>query len=290
DLVLFPLTGGSAGYCTLPVQRTEQPSQTEDPTIWHLTTVIDALATPIAIYDRGRRLIHFNRAYADYWALDPDWLASGPDERAVLDRLRTQGSLPNEPDYRGWRDRHLMSYQLTSPRETPWYMPDGRCVNVVSAPASRTGGVIYVFEDLTEKLALETRHNALIHVQRETLNALSEGVAVFGTNGRLKLHNPRLSLLWKLPASTLAQLPHIDTIAAAAGEAFPEDGAQIWRELKQAIVDLNPNRSDTKGRISRADGRLLDYAVVRLPDGQTMMTFVDVSESANYERVLKERN
>lgn len=291
DLVLFPLTGGSAGYCTLPIQRAEPSAAvTEDPTIWHLTTVIDALATPIAIYDRGRRLIHFNRAYADYWALDPDWLASGPDERAVLDRLRTQGSLPTEPDYRGWRDRHLMSYQLTSPRETPWYMPDGRCVNVVSAPASRTGGVIYVFEDLTEKLELETRHNALIHVQRETLNALSEGVAVFGTNGRLRLHNPRLSLLWTLPTNILDQNPHIDTIAAAAGEAFPEDGAQIWRELKQAIVDLNPNRSDTKGRISRADGRLLDYAVVRLPDGQTMMTFVDVSESANYERVLKERN
>ena len=31
-------------------------------------------------------------------------------------------------------------------------------------------------------------------------------------------------------------------------------------------------------------------ATTRLPDGQTMMTFVDVTESANYERMLTERN
>jgi signal transduction histidine kinase len=30
--------------------------------------------------------------------------------------------------------------------------------------------------------------------------------------------------------------------------------------------------------------------VTRLPDGQTMMTFLDVTESANYQRVLKEKN
>ncbi|WP_164730614.1 sensor histidine kinase [Pelagibacterium montanilacus] len=291
DIVLFPLSGGSAGYCYPPLVRpaAERPEPTE-PDLGHLTTVIDALATPIAVFDKGRRLTHYNRAYADFWGLDGAWLETGPDERSILDRLRTQGQLPSEADYRDWRAKHLLSYALTSPRETAWYLPDGRCANVIAAPATGTGGVIYVFEDMTERLALETRHNALIHVQRETLNALSEGVAVFGTNGRLKLHNPRLTMLWKLPMNQLGSTPHIDDIARACGKEFPEDGQRIWSELKQRIVDLNPNRGDTTGRISRADGRLLDYAIVRLPDGQTMMTFVDITESASYERVLKERN
>lgn len=291
DLVLFPLSGGSAGYCYLPIARpkSKEPENNE-PDLGHLTTVIDALATPIAVFDKRRQLTHYNTAYARFWGLDTGWLNTAPDEKAILDRLRTQGMLPAETDYRDWRAKHLMSYALTSPREVPWYLPDGRSANVIAAPATGTGGVIYVFEDMTERLELETRHNALIHVQRETLNALSEGVAVFGTNGRLKLHNPRLSLLWKLPMNTLGSHPHIDDMARACGETFPEDGKRIWADLKQRIIDLNPTRSDTKGRISRADGRLLDYAVVRLPDGQTMMTFVDVSESANYERVLKERN
>ncbi|RDE09395.1 sensor histidine kinase [Pelagibacterium lacus] len=291
DLVLFPLSGGSAGYCYPPVTRAKPAeAETGQPDLGHLTTVIDALATPIAVFDKRRQLTHYNTAYARFWGLDIAWLNTAPDERAILDRLRTQGMLPAETDYRDWRARHLMSYALTSPRETPWYLPDGRCANVIAAPATGTGGVIYVFEDMTERLELETRHNALIHVQRETLNALSEGVAVFGTNGRLRLHNPRLALLWSLPMASLGNHPHIDDMARACAQAFPEDGARIWADLKQRVVDLDPNRMDTKGRINRADGRLLDYAVVRLPDGQTMMTFVDVSESANYERVLRERN
>jgi signal transduction histidine kinase len=114
-------------------------------------------------------------------------------------------------------------------------------------------------------------------------------VAVFGTNGRLTLSNPRLSALWKLPMGTLGANPHIDQIADASGQVL-QDGAKIWHDLKRNIIDLNPTRTDKAGRIERTDGRLLDYATTRLPDGQTMMTFLDVTESASYSKVLKERN
>ena len=180
--------------------------------------------------------------------------------------------------------------------QTAWFAQIGATgrgfapIRVIAAPAGPKGGVIYIFEDITARLKLESLNKALSSVQRETLNALSEGVAVFGTNGRLTLSNPRLSVLWKLPMNELGHNPHIDAIAEACARVMPEDGAIIWRDLKRRIVDLNPTRSDTTGRITRADGRLLDYAVTRLPDGQTMMTFLDVTESANYNRVLKERN
>ncbi len=257
----------------------------------HLGAIIDALAMPIAIFNARRELVQSNRAYAALWSLDAKWLKPGLDERAILDRLRTMGMLPAEPDYQAWRARHLQSYTLKAPRESePWYLPDGRVVQVISAPAGPHGGVIYVFEDITDQLTLKSQHQTQIDVQRSTLNALSEGVAVFGTNGRLTLSNPRLSVLWKLPTNLLESKPHIDQIIEAVSRALPEDGASLWRNLKRAIVDLNPTRTDDKGRIARTDGRLLDYAITRLPDGQTMMTFVDVTESANYQRVLTERN
>jgi signal transduction histidine kinase len=163
-------------------------------------------------------------------------------------------------------------------------------VQVISAPAGPHGGVIYVFEDITDQLKLKSQARTQIDVQRSTLNALSEGVAVFGTNGRLTLSNPRLSTLWKVPTNLLEANPHIDQIIEAVNRALPEDGASLWRDLKRGIVDLNPTRTDHSGRIVRADGRMIDYAITRLPDGQTMMTFVDVTESANYQRMLTERN
>jgi signal transduction histidine kinase len=287
ELVEFPVGDGSAGF--LAPRAEAAPAR--DASLSHLSSIIDALATPIAIFNAGRELVQFNRAYCELWGLDPNWLKLGMDERAILDRLRTDGVLPNEPDYQAWRARHLTSYQLGTPRESePWHLPDGRTIQVISAPAGPKGGVIYVFEDITAQLNMKSLHQALLDVQRSTLNALTEGVAVFGTNGKLTLSNPRLSTLWKLPMNELGQNPHIDQIAEAAGRALPEDGATIWRNLKRGIIDLNPTRSDQSGRIARADGKLIDYAIVRLPDGQTMMTFLDVTESANYQRVLKERN
>lgn len=288
ELKQVAIAGGKAGYLVPKVAPA--PSELAEG-LHHLGVIIDALATPIAIFNAGRELVQSNRAYAQLWGLDPNWLQPGLDERAILDKLRTDGMLPMEPDYQAWRARHLTSYQLTAPRESdPWHLPDGRTVQVIAAPAGPKGGVIYVFEDITDQLKLKSQHKTLIDVQRSTLNALSEGVAVFGTNGKLTLSNPRLSTLWKLPTNLLDSNPHIDQILEAVNRTLPRDGATIWRDLKRGIVDLNPTRTDTSGRIARADGRLLDYAITRLPDGQTMMTFVDVTESANYQRVLTERN
>ena len=289
ELVPLNLPVGKAAY--LRARPTVQAKAADSNGLAHLSAIIDALATPIAIFNASRELVQSNRAYAQLWGLDPKWLKPGLDERAILDRLRTDGMLPAEPDYQAWRARHLQSYTLKEPRESdPWHLPDGRTVQVISAPAGPKGGVIYVFEDITDQLRLKSQHKTQLDVQRSTLNALNEGVAVFGTHGRLTLANPRLSTLWKVPTSLLDTKPHIDQIIEAVARALPEDGPILWRDLKRAIVDLNPTRTDQSGRITRADGKMLDYNITRLPDGQTLMTFVDVTESANYQNVLKERN
>ncbi len=286
ELVEFAIAGGTAGYV-----RPSEAVPRMDLGLAHIAGIIDALATPIAVFNARRELMQFNAAYAELWGFEPGFLAPGLDERAVLDRLRTKGKLPAVPDYHGWRREHLKSYELQIPREDePWHLPDGRSIKVIAAPAGPRGGVIYVFEDITERLALESSNRSFSNVQRESINALTEAVAVFGTNGRLTLSNPRLSVMWKLPLGELGEHPHIDQITEASARGLPEDGHAIWRDLKRHVVDLDPNRSDRAGRIARADGRLIDYAITRLPDGQTMMSFLDVTESAKYSQLLKERN
>lgn len=288
ELVEFPIASGRAGYLRRVEDEANRPAETS---LAHIGGIIGALTTPIAIFNAKRELIQFNEAYSELWHLSRHFLVPGLDERAILDKLRTEGMLPSQVDYQTWRSKHLESYDRKAPHENePWHLPDGRTVKVITAPAGPAGGVIYVFEDITQRLILESTNKTFSNVQRETINALSEAVAVFGTNGRLTLCNPRLAALWKLPMQELGQNPHIDQIAEASGRSIPEDGASIWRDLKRGIIDLNPTRSDQTGRLNRSDGRLLDYAITRLPDGQTMMTFLDVTESASYSKVLKERN
>ena len=51
------------------------------------------------------------------------------------------------------------------------------------------GGVTYVFDDVTERLDLERRFDALISVQGEALDNVAEALAVFGSDGRVRLFN-----------------------------------------------------------------------------------------------------
>ncbi len=287
DVTLFSLEDGAAGYA---VQGAASNEAQNDPALSFLTAAINELATPVAVFDADGKLTHYNKAFADLWGLDQAWLETGPNEGQILDRLRTSDMLPAEADYRAWRKEHLKSYGLEAPRESMWHLPNGQVLNVIASPAPKHRGVIYVYENVTERLALESQHNSLIEVQRETLNGLSEAVAVFGTDGKLKLHNPQLSGLWGVDMKALSTHPHIDAIAKACAEVMPEDGARIWGELKQAVIDMDPNRRDAHGRLSRADGKLIDYAIVRLPNGQSLVSFVDVTQAAQYEQLLKERN
>ncbi|MEO8883849.1 MAG: PAS-domain containing protein, partial [Devosia sp.] len=263
DLIEVPVGSGSAGYFrTKPAALSAPPAAGSG----RAAAIVDALAIPTAIFDANHQLVAFNRAYAELWKLG-EWLKPGLDERTILDRLRRDDLLPAERDYQAWRTRHLSSYQLAQSRtDEPWHLPDGRTLNVTAAPAGSDGGVIYLFEDISSRLALVSQNRALASVQRSTLNALSDAVAVFGTNGRLQLFNPRLSVLWGLPVDFLEQNPHVDQIVDAVAQSLPDDGAAIWRDLKRSVIDLSATRADTSGRLNRSDGRLIDYGVVRLPD------------------------
>ena len=79
-------------------------------------------------------------------------------------------------------------------------------MRVVTTP-NPEGGVIYLFDDVTERLDLERRYDALIRVQGETLDNLAEAVAVFGSDGRLRLFNPAFARMWRLAPETLAERP-----------------------------------------------------------------------------------
>src|SRR5690606_17343981 len=95
-----------------------------DTSVAHIGGIIGALATPIVIFNARRELIQFNDAYAQLWNLSRNFLVPGLDERAILDKLRTEGMLPNQVDYQTWRAKHLENYNRSEPHENePWHLP-----------------------------------------------------------------------------------------------------------------------------------------------------------------------
>src|SRR5260370_3661110 len=85
------------------------------------------------------------------------------------------------------------------------------------------GGLTFVYEDVTNRLALERSCNTLTQVRRATVDHLFEGIAVYGSDGRLKLQNPAYLAIWELSEEDVAGEPHIGGIIEKS-RAFPDHG------------------------------------------------------------------
>jgi signal transduction histidine kinase len=167
-----------------------------------------------------------------------------------------------------------------------WHLPDGRTLRVVTTP-NPEGGVTYLYDDVTERLDMHRRYDALIKVQSETLDHLAEAVAVFGSDGRVRLHNPAFQRMWKLTHEALDAHPHIEAVTAWS-QALHDDNT-VWRSLRGAVTAID-DRVPIVARIERRDGMMIDMTTMPLPDGATLVTFQDITDTVNVERALLERN
>ena len=286
DVVVIPLESSSVGAAVdVAALETAQSELMRHVAAYERT--LDRVATGVAIFGPDQRLTFFNEAYRALWQLDPDWLATKPSDGELLDRLRELSRLPEVVNYRDWKAKILAGYKTGTEYEDWWHLLDGRTIHVVSAQRP-DGGLTYLYDDATERFALESRYNALIDVQRETLDSLKEGVAVFATDGRLKLFNSAFAQIWRLPRSALKEGPHIDKIIALCSSLY--DDTATWASVSGAVTGITDRRQPVGGQMMRPDQSVIDFAAAPLPDGATLIAFVDVTDSKRYEQTLIERN
>jgi signal transduction histidine kinase len=248
--------------------------------------VLDQLATGVAIFNVDRKLIFYNAAFRSLFELNAGFLDQTPTDSALLDTLRAGHKLPEQQNFRQWKQELYEAYRSVESQEHMWHLPDGRTLRVVTTP-NPEGGVTYLYDDVTEGLDMHRRYDALIKVQSETLDHLAEAVAVFGSDGRVRLHNPAFQRMWKLAPEALDQHPHIEAVTAWC-QAQHDDNT-VWRNLRGAITAID-GREPIVARIERRDGMMIDMTTMPLPDGATLVTFMDITDTVNVERALRERN
>jgi len=249
---------------------------------------LDKLATAVAIFGKDQRLTFYNQAFARLWDLPDKWLETHPADSDLLDRLREARKLPEQRDWQAWKRERLAAYDHPNdyPSEELWHVPGGKTLRVVAQPHP-FGGLTFLYEDVTEKLALESAFNTQHKVQSATLDTLTEAVAVFGPDGRLKLHNAAFLHIWELEPKDLLGEPHVRNIAVACAEKFGDEA--VWERLIQSVVSGAPQRRDW-GEIERNDRTILSLTLSPLPDGATLVTFADVTDRSRIENALRERN
>jgi signal transduction histidine kinase len=277
----IPIDGGTAGFA-IDATELENAEKELDRHIKAHASTLDKLDTAIAIFGADQHLRFFNQAYAALWNFDADWLKGQPLDGEILDRLRAERLLPEQANYREWKTKQLSCYTTLDVRESYWYLPDGRSLLVV-CEQHPFGGVTYLYKNLTKEYQLESRYNELFDVQRETLDNLAEAVALFGSDGRLRLANPAFNRMWDV---TTDEKPHVDQLARRPG--LDGHARAAWQDIRFGLTGLEGARKVVEGRFAHG-AQFLSFRAVPLPDGDALLTFTDVSDAVRAETALRER-
>ena len=286
DIIETPLSAGAIGYA-MDISELEATRNDLQRQMASHALTLDQLPTAVAIFDEMQHLVFCNLAYRMLWQLDEKFINTNPTDTEILDHLRDARRLPEQVDYKSWKKSLHEAYHSLETQEVSWYLPGGRTLRVVLNPNPQ-GGVTYLFEDVTAQFILQSNFNALSRVQSETLDSLKEGVAVFGLDGRLKLNNPAFETMWELKGDIVSTQPHIDEIINITSGIYNEP--KVWSEIKGAISGFNDSRYSYYYRMERNNDTIIDCNLAPLPDGATLVTFVDVSASVHVERALKDKN
>ncbi|HWY62412.1 MAG TPA: PAS-domain containing protein [Rhizomicrobium sp.] len=284
-LTLAPLHGTATTGVALDITAAARSETRLSLELDAQTDMMERIPTAVAVFDTDRRLVRYNHCYAKLWGLAEAWLDTHPSQEEILDRLRDGRKLPEQRNFAEWKqDQSQLFDGLKGLSESFWHLPGGKSLRVVAQP-HLLGGLFFQFEDISEKLRLESAVRLLTQVQRATLDTIDDGIAIFGTDGRLVLHNSKFTKMWRLTEDELFLQPHFADIANLCTARIGRDG--IWGIVSWGVNSANPESLSEWGKARRADGRLISLALSRLPNGTTIVTFSDLTD---LERFNDEQN
>jgi PAS domain-containing protein len=247
--------------------------------------MLERLPFCVATFSANQCLTSYNSNYAQFWDLSEAWLDTKPSYSEILIRLREARKLPEQRDFAAWKEDQLQAFDTAGcGREEFWHLPGGKSVRVTTHPHLQ-GGVFILIEDITERLRLEASLSLLTQVQKATLDTLDEGIAIFGPDGRLVLHNAHFAALWRLTETELSGQPHITDIASICNARLGPDG--IWSMVSSSVTSMEQERRGKWGKATRADGRIISLCSSRLPNGASVITFMDLTDLERFEALQR---
>lgn len=233
--------------------------------------ILGTLGTAFAVFDQNLRLAFHNHSFAQLWQLEESWFEGEPTYAAFLDTIREKRLLPEVPDYVMFKNEEQKKFtQIIEPQKDMLHLPNGKTLRRLRA-AYPMGGLIFAYEDITDRLATTSAYNALLSVQKELLENLFDAVLIFGANGRLNSYNQAYLKLWKAQKSFLDQEPSLDEVLDSQRGFFSQK--ENWIELKKEIAAHLLSMTTKSFILNRREQDDLEVAARNLSDGSLMISY-----------------
>lgn len=239
--------------------------------------ILGNLDTAFAVFDNNFKLAFFNKAFGSLWKLDEEFLESQPAYSVILDALRSKRMLPEVPDFRLYKSTEQKDFSsIIEAKEDLLHLPDGHTFRRIRAPHP-AGGLIFAFEDISDKLAVKRAYNEILIMRQEILNNLLDGVLIFEAGGRLKFFNKAYINMWNADSNFLQTEPNLIELLETQHEFFIN--IENWDSLKEDLLNHITNSENNTFHLNRNDGSCMNVFSSLLSDGSMMITYKKIDKN-----------
>ncbi|MFT8735879.1 MAG: PAS-domain containing protein [Zymomonas mobilis] len=280
-------TGAVAGYA-LDVEALEEAKAEMGRFLQAQRHILDQLSAGVAQFNAEQNLVFANQPFQHLFALKAEWLTDHPEFDRVLERMREAGRLPAAHDFPAWKaERRQWFLSHNNALEENWLLMDGSHLRVITQPTP-DGGLLLIFEDRTEQVRLTSAHDIMLRVRTASFDKLFEAIGVFASDGRLNLWNTRFTDVWQVEEKFLSTHPRADELAQQTRSRL--ENKKQSSNISDAIRATTLERQPKHGHIAFADQQHFNFSTIPLPDGNILLTMLDVTDSWRMERALRDRN
>ena len=221
------------------------------------------LAAPPALLEPGapvEDLLRFRAERGDFGTVDVD--------EAVADRMKLLRS------GKSWRVARRL--------------PDGRTVDSWGDPLPGGGGV-FLFRDITERAQAQARLAEKTALLEATLQNTGDAIAAFGPDLGLLVANDSARQLLGASVDLPAEQVTLPALARKRAEAGVHGEVDVDAYVALRVAQFQA-RTSARELQRLSDGRVFEALLTPLADGGGVYVFRDVTERADAEAKLREKN
>jgi len=260
-----------------------------------LSDAIESISEGFALYDARDRLALSNKRFTEFlYRLSDDGAPIGKTFGDMVRRAAESGLVPAaEGRVQAWIEERLEAHRNPAGPHVH-QLRDGRWFQV-NERKTRDGGRVAVYMDITE---LKQHEQELATASQEKDMALRElnavldniryGILFMDENLNIRMTNRAYREIWGIGEEFYT-----------AGRTLREDMEKTrelglynvpdeeWQEYLQERLDMVPTSSRGPTEMQLANGKILQFQYIELPDGGRMATYFDITDLKHAEDALR---
>jgi signal transduction histidine kinase len=245
--------------------------------------LLDNMPQGLCLFDADQKVVFANHRYADIYGLESEYIRPGTSLKEILEARVATGIYGSTHGEQFVRDGLASFRQKVSQVLS---LVDGRSIAVVRLPMP-DGSLVSTHEDITERERLNARlATQNVHFDAALGNML-QGLAMYDADQRLIICNRRYIEMYRLSADIVkpgVRLADVMKHSAEIGNFSEEEAKRILAERS------DPTKLRTRKTFKQylRDGRAIDVVSEPMPDGGTIATCLDVTETEKTAQQMRE--